>query len=240
MNQPFLWTISGYIAILWIPAACGLPDVADARQTKPMLLADSSSGYPLGDMAAQPASEESPASMHARQLKRSATLTYEVEDDDERETIIKKVTALANKSNGYIASENRDGFVVRIPSDKLEVALDALGSFGKVIDRSSMVQDVTAEHLDLQIRIENMRALKERLVALLERADKVEDLLRVETELGRVTVELETLEGQMRLLRNQIELASIQVRFEDEVTPGPVGWIFYGLYHGIKWLFVWD
>jgi hypothetical protein len=30
------------------------------------------------------------------------------------------------------------------------------------------------------------------------------------------------------------------VRFEQPTRPGPVGWIFYALYYGVKWLFVWE
>jgi hypothetical protein len=37
-----------------------------------------------------------------------------------------------------------------------------------------------------------------------------------------------------------VALATVRVDFERPVRPGPVGWVFYGLARGVKWLFVWD
>jgi hypothetical protein len=31
-----------------------------------------------------------------------------------------------------------------------------------------------------------------------------------------------------------------RVDFARPVRPGPVGWVFYGLAKGIKWLFIWE
>ncbi len=32
----------------------------------------------------------------------------------------------------------------------------------------------------------------------------------------------------------------VQLTLETPTSPGPVGWVFYGLYRGIAWLFVWN
>ena len=41
-------------------------------------------------------------------------------------------------------------------------------------------------------------------------------------------------------MKNQLTFATIAISLEESVTPGPVGWVFYGVYTGVKWLFVWD
>ena len=47
-------------------------------------------------------------------------------------------------------------------------------------------QDVTEEYSDLQARLRSHRALEERMLAILAKADSVEDALTVEKELVRV------------------------------------------------------
>ena len=44
----------------------------------------------------------------------------------------------------------------------------------------------------------------------------------------------------MRVLENQTTFAAIHLAVDENVTPGPLGWVFYGLFLGVKWLFVWD
>lgn len=73
-----------------------------------------------------------------------------------------------------------------------------------------------------------------------ELARKVQDVLEVEKELSRVTLELERLKGQMRTMKRETTYASFRLSVEEEVTPGPLGWVFYGSYKAVKWLFVWD
>lgn len=176
-----------------------------------------------------------------RKLARSAWLVFEVDDDgDERQVFIDKAEQVAEGFGGYLASESADGFTMRVPAADLDEAIAALAKLGDITARGHRVDDVTREHRDLGIRIDNAKHLKARLLALLEKTQDVKEILAVEKELSRVTLELESLEAQMRNLSRTVALATVDVRFEDDVSPGPIGWIFYGVFKGVKWLFVWD
>ncbi len=63
---------------------------------------------------------------------------------------------------------------------------------------------------------------------------------KVEKELERVTAEYESLKARLESLEGQVALATVHLEFRRPVRPGPVGWVFYGLGKGLKWLFVWD
>ncbi|MFN7135552.1 MAG: DUF4349 domain-containing protein, partial [Myxococcales bacterium] len=82
--------------------------------------------------------------------------------------------------------------------------------------------------------------VRTRLQHLVEQAKEVKDVLAVEAELARVTEQLELHKGRMRALQNQTAYGTVEVAFEERVTPGPVGWLFYGAFRTVKWLFVWD
>jgi hypothetical protein len=68
----------------------------------------------------------------------------------------------------------------------------------------------------------------------------VSEAVLVEKELERVTAEYETIKARLQSLEGQVTLATVRVDFARPVRPGPVGWVFYGLAKGIKWLFIWE
>ena len=82
--------------------------------------------------------------------------------------------------------------------------------------------------------------MRGRYLALLEKANTVSDILGIEKELERINTEIELLEGRIKHAESSVEFSSITVRFREKAKPGPIGWIFYGLYRGIMWLFIWE
>ena len=175
-----------------------------------------------------------------RRLVRTATLTVEVDDEDRVAPTLDAARDLADALDGYVAQEGPSRMVLRIPDARLDQALDQLAALGDPEDRAVYTRDVTAAYTDLELRLQNARALQARLRDLLADAETVQDVLAVETELARVTTEVERMEGQLRLLQNQVAFSTITLTVRDGVRPGPLGWVVVGAYEAIKWLFVWD
>ncbi|MEW5848716.1 MAG: DUF4349 domain-containing protein [Myxococcota bacterium] len=173
-------------------------------------------------------------------LVRTAWLTLEVPAQDQVSTALADARRLATSLGGYVEAERTDAVTVKIPNERLETAIAQIERGGKLTRRDVEVQNVTAEYTDLAIRIENARTMRQRLQALLERTDDVQKLLEIERELGRVTVELERLEGQMRLMENQVQFATLYLTVEKELRPGPLGWVVIGMARATKWLFIQD
>lgn len=175
-----------------------------------------------------------------RALIREADLTYEFDGQEDRKTLVAKIGEAATASGGYVSGEDERSMTVRVPAPQLDDAIAVFEKLGTVTRKALHTEEVTAQHTDLSIRIDNAKRMRERLQALLAQATDVRSMLEVEKELARVTQELELLEAQMRGLENRVQLATVQIGFEQEVSPGPVGWLFVGVYTGVKWLFVWD
>ncbi|MBI5499840.1 MAG: DUF4349 domain-containing protein [Deltaproteobacteria bacterium] len=157
-----------------------------------------------------------------------------------------KVTEIAGRFGGYVSSSSETSVVIRVPNQSFEEVLEAIAQLGNVAEREVRGEDVTEQYFDLNVRLRNALAARLRYLALLERAETVEEALLVEHELERVTLDIEELRGKLRYLRDRVQDATITVWFvqeyepPEESTPGPIGWIFYGVYLGVKWLFVWD
>jgi hypothetical protein len=154
-----------------------------------------------------------------------------------------KAVMLARSAGGYTLNSRhetkRSTVTLRVPASKFEETVQRLTELGKVDRREVTGTDVTAEFVDVTIRLNNAESVRRRYLELLARSASVPDALAVQRELERVTTSIEQLKGRMVVIQNQVSLATIHLSLETPTRPGPVGWIFYGLYHAIRWLFVW-
>ncbi len=174
----------------------------------------------------------------SRKLIRNARLTLELNDEDDFPSTVETIGALADAMGGYMQNESTDSATILVPTDRLDEALEEVSKLGKVSSKYVSVVDATSRYVDTQIRIQNLKKMRHRLTELVNQSTSVKEVLEVEKELARVTTELERIEGQMRLLTQQTSFATINVSLEERVKPGPLGWIFYGLGKGVKWLFI--
>ena len=175
-----------------------------------------------------------------RRLQRNGWLTIELPDRPDFEPTLEKLRSMAESYDGYVQSETAESMKVMVPTERFDEAMKAVAGLGEVTYRNVSVVDVTARYVDLQIRLDNLERMRVRLTELVAQSDDVGKILEIEKELGRVTMEIERIKGQLRVLNQQTSYATITVTFEERVMPGPLGWIFYGIGSGIKWLFVWD
>ncbi|MDO6388344.1 DUF4349 domain-containing protein [Uliginosibacterium sp. 31-12] len=117
---------------------------------------------------------------------------------------------VANQS-GDMASAN---LALRIVPGRAGELLATLRGLGKLAQHEMSQNDRTNEVVDLQARLANQKALRDRLRGLLAgRVDKVRDLLEVERELARVQGEIDSLEGQMRATLAVTEKVSFDIQF---------------------------
>lgn len=172
-----------------------------------------------------------------RSIVRSASLRLE---RAEPETGPAQAVELAKGHGGYAELVTRESATVRVPAERLEAFLAAVPALGQVADQNISAVDVTDTHRDLKVRLGHLETMRARYQELLQRAGNVSEAVLVEKELERVTAEYETLKAQLQSLEGQVALATVRLDFARPVRPGPLGWVFYGLAKGLKWLFIWE
>ena len=139
-----------------------------------------------------------------------------------RDAVVKFVAAVEERG-GYLQSRTQARVVCRVPAEHFQEIVDSLPEFGMLLDESIEARDVTKRYFDLEIRIRNAEQSLARLNALLAQAEKVEDLLKIEQEIRRLTEELERLKGERRFLSQQIALSKLEVEFRSNAPePRPV------------------
>lgn len=129
------------------------------------------------------------------------------------EAAIDAVRRLAEEAGGYAGSVRGQSVRIRVPAQQFDATMQAIAELGLVTHRQMDAADVTDQMFDLEIRLDNLEALRQRMKNLLEKAEKVEDMLNIEKELGRLTGEIEQLKGKLRLMKDRVALSTITVNF---------------------------
>ena len=162
-----------------------------------------------------------------RSIIRTASIRVEVSDV---ESATRDVAEAARQAGGYvegsqIGEDSQARLTLRVPTANLDPLLDRVGLLGKEKARATSARDVTEEVADLGAALENNRAFRDRLRALLERTETVEEVLKVETELNRLQTEIDRQEGRLARLKSQVSMAAVHVRIDRQRLLGPLGYV---------------
>jgi hypothetical protein len=136
-----------------------------------------------------------------------------------------RVRAMAVDLDGYVGgsqsgtAEQSATLTLRIPADRFDEALTRLRSLdGDVLAEATREDDVTTSVIDLEARLTNLEASEVQYRALLERAEKIEDILAVQSRLDEVRGQIEQLQAQLKELNGLADLATLSVT----LVPGAV------------------
>lgn len=149
-----------------------------------------------------------------RQLVYNAVLQIVVSDIA---SSLKSVQQNVESLGGYLQQLSGDSITARVPASRFQDAIAAAEKLGEVTQRDIRGQDITEEMNDLQIRLDTALQVRQRLLSLLEKADKTADAIKVEQELDRVIQGIEQLKGKIRFYESQVAFSTLTVKFNSPI-----------------------
>ncbi len=162
-----------------------------------------------------PVGPDSAAPEVFRAVISTAALTITVDDVAASAASVRSAAAAAG---GFVASSEESAadeggavVTIKVPPGDFGRLLDELGSLGTVERREIESEDVTDQVVDLDARIDVMRAGVARLTELIGETSNIGEIASLEAELTRRTADLESIEGQLRVLSSQVSLSTITV-----------------------------
>ena len=142
-------------------------------------------------------------------------------ESDDVEAAVVDVLEVSDRYFGEVTERetttNDDGDVntarllLRIPVNDFTNALTELEQVADLQSSNSGQEDVTTEVIDTEVRIRAQRRSLARVEALLDRAQSISDIIRIESQLSRRQADLESLEGRLSYLNNQTSMSTISV-----------------------------
>jgi hypothetical protein len=144
------------------------------------------------------------------------------EFDDALEAIFR----IIEESGGYIENQNVSGvslfdrggynerrasMTARIPAAKLAQVVGTMGETGNVVSTSSNIDDITDSYFDTKARLESLTLQEERLLVILEKAEKLEDVITLEKALSDVRYQIESMTAAMRRMDSQVSFSYLNI-----------------------------
>ena len=135
--------------------------------------------------------------------------------------VIEQITVMAKGFEGYVVSSNVwkanerlvGTITIRVPAGSFDTAMKALrGLAVEVNSETSSSQDVTEEYTDLSAKLRNLEATEAQLLKILEKAEKVEEILNVQRELSNTRGQIEQTKARMQYLERTSATSLITVR----------------------------
>jgi hypothetical protein len=162
-----------------------------------------------------------------------ARITVETEDYNK---YIEELQLKINQYGGYISSsrENttetlkRGVLTIRVPSENFNEMKAATANNGVVVSSSHEVKDVTESYMDIEGRLTTLKAERDALNAMLEKAYDVSTMLQIRKEINNLNIEIESYQRQLNKYDNQIAYSTITLTVEQEIeSEGSSGLVIF-------------
>jgi len=162
-----------------------------------------------------------------RMIIKSADMNLLVEQTD---VAIDRLTQIVADYGGYIISSREwytdwygenfkySTYTFAVPVDQFERALSRLRAIAvRVLNEQASGEDVTEEFVDLESRLRNLEATRDRIRTFLEQARTVEEALEVNRELSEIDSQIEETKGRMNYLAGRAAYSTITVTLEPQL-----------------------
>lgn len=156
----------------------------------------------------------------SQKLIKTVTLNMETKEFDTLLTSIQaKVTETGGytersevSGNSYYGNGNRSAWLsLRIPADKLDTFVTTVSGLGNVTNKSESVEDITLQYVDTESHKKALETEQARLLTLMEQAESMDDIIKIETRLSEIRYELQTYETTLRTYDNQVSYSTVNI-----------------------------
>lgn len=150
----------------------------------------------------------------------------------EFETAISQILQTVEQNGGYIESQNVNGqslryndsyyeryayINARVPSDKLDAVAQAIGGMCNVTSRNESIDDITDNYYDVDAHLKSLKLQEERLLDILSKAEKLDDVISLEQALSEVRYQIESLTSTLRRMDSQVQYSYLNMSVREVV-----------------------
>lgn len=129
---------------------------------------------------------------------------------------------------GYIESEDYTAstqynssktmvFTLRIPKENVDSFLDFLNGEGRILSKSENLEDVRLQYWDTKSHIKALETEQERILALMEKAETIDQLIALESRLTDIRYQLESYNSEILDYDNRINFSTIYLELQESI-----------------------
>ncbi len=217
------WAALAICLVMFLTMGCAARSSDSAKAESPMAAAydtaysqTGGNGYAF-DEAAEEQGEALMQDAGVRKIVYNANMTLTADDP----AVAQSALGEACKAlGGYIANSytRTDEYgasyatvSLKVPADSLEALVHEAEAAGKVESYYLGSDDISLSYYDIKARLANAKAEEKQLLAILGRAETIEDILKVRESLTSVRSDIESYTAQINLWDELVDYATLEV-----------------------------
>ena len=180
--------------------------------------------YSVESEPVKPAPSDEKPVTDGRKIIYNSNFSLQTKEYEKSVSLLKSLCAeyggWLESSNSYESADygNRSShFVIRVPVENYNSFISRQGEIGIIISSSENNRDVTEEYVDIEARLASATLREERVLKILENADRLDDVLTLERELSDIRYEIESYTGRLRKFDSLVSYSTVTVNIS-EVT----------------------
>ncbi len=170
---------------------------------------------------------DSPSLASGLKLTYSATIDIETLEYDKS---LQSILDAIRKAGGFVSYRDEGGgytsdygsyirkwvrMECRVPAGSYQEFLDGSSEFGTVTGLLSSMEDITSQYVDTEARLSSLNAQRERLTAMMEKADTVADLIEIESQLSETIYQIESYTARKNTYDNLVAYSTVTITLEE-------------------------
>jgi len=133
------------------------------------------------------------------------------------------------KNNGFVESQSLQGsrvnssslryasIVIRVPSKVFDETMFNLPSLGTVFNQRTQGTDITDQYTDTESRVRNLKVQEDRILELITKAEKIEEIVSLEGRLSELRYQIESLENSLKNFDRLLDYSRITLSISEVV-----------------------
>lgn len=158
-------------------------------------------------------------STSSRKVIKTANLNLQTLDFDEFQAALDAKIAEAGaylqyadvSGTDYYGGRKNANYTIRVPQENLNFFLAGVEGIATVTNKTVGEEDVTLSYTDTEAHIKTLQIEQERLLALLEKADDLEYIIRLEQRLSEVRYNIESYQSRLRTYDDKITYSTVRI-----------------------------
>lgn len=136
------------------------------------------------------------------------------------DTFVQTMMEQVQKLGGYVEHSETNGsagessgrkasMTLRIPAEQMNQLLSLVKEESNVVYDSVSSENVTLRYVDMESHVRALRTEQKTLLRLIEKAEKIEDVIALQSQLTQVRYEIESYESQLRTMDNLVSYSTL-------------------------------
>lgn len=140
----------------------------------------------------------------------------------------KNINKIISEYNGYVENSNisqsshknskifkQGQYTIRIPKKNIDNFISDMDAIGNITSESTSKQDITKQYQDTESRLNLLNIKEERMLDLLKKADKIEDIITIENQLSDIIYQKENLTKNLIDMDDKISYSTVFVNISE-------------------------